>query len=546
MYRPDSGISFPAPPIINYIYGLDNDAQLQASAVIAQHGLAADSQEDLGNCWSHQWSHHSEKAKVDTQRILYLCACSYDHCQCDTKYDRSEYETPGTQEHQTAAPFTGCLTRAELTVRRHKILRICSHFEHNPECKTTNFSHTPPIPVHPSVYVAALAQLHDGATFSDICQKNRDLFEAKVYTDFPADITLSLYCWLLTHNNSLSLYRQYNPMKAIFHYSACSNKGERFEVAITNDDMNRAAWKYGHESQVILNGTFGVCDSRLLLFIVMTVDENQKGVPVTFLLFSAPTGNRQSSSAYDTAILTKLLKKWSGSLNKCAHSYGHSVTSFKPLSAITDTDLKERRALITVLRDIWLLICRVHLRQLWRNHWSKMLKGKKPVHADLKQRMARLEVALTATQTITDTCALLKAEHQVMIRLSAEHPKAAKKAIMHINYLNNYWTTENLWPSWSDYGWTVLASMLGTAVDGVIPTTNHLKSFNGVLKRIHLQHWQKGGHRLRVDVLIHALVIYVLPSIFKECRLIIEQANQITALVRLLLGSAALLDNKKG
>ncbi|KAF8142876.1 hypothetical protein K438DRAFT_2111369 [Mycena galopus ATCC 62051] len=198
MYRPDSGASLPAPPIVDYIYGLDDDAQLQASAVMAQHGLAADSREDLGNRWSHQWSRHSEKAKVDTQKILYLCACGYDHRQHNTKYDRSEYETPGTQERQTAAPFTGCLAHAELTVRGHKILRIRGHFEHNPECKTANFSRTPPIPVHPSVYVAALAQLRDGATFSDIRQKNRDLFEAKAYADFPADITSSPYRWLLS------------------------------------------------------------------------------------------------------------------------------------------------------------------------------------------------------------------------------------------------------------------------------------------------------------------------------------------------------------
>ncbi|KAJ6554321.1 hypothetical protein B0H19DRAFT_948613, partial [Mycena capillaripes] len=114
----------------------------------------------------------------------------------------------------------------------------------------------------------------------------------------------------------------------------------------------------------------------------------------------------------------------------------------------------------------------------------------------------------------------------------------------HINYLDSYWTTDNLWPSWSDYGRTVLASMLGTAVDGVIPTTNH-ESFNGVLKQIQLRRWQNGGRRLRVDVLIHALVIYILPSIFEERRLNQEQAMRIAALIRLLPGGASLLEQKK-
>ncbi|KAJ7734048.1 hypothetical protein DFH07DRAFT_754523, partial [Mycena maculata] len=485
---------------------------------MAQYGLDVGAREQLGNRWSQQWSRYSDGAKGDTRtcKILYLCACGYDHHQRNTKYDRSQHdEGPGSRQRHTGAPFTSCLAHAELTMRGDKILRIRGHFNHNQGCQTANFGRVPPIPVHPSVYVVALAQLRDGATFSDIRQKNRDLFNAKAYKDFPEDLHSSPHRWIITHNDSRSLYRQYNRMKgvsvtdapeinvddwldpksdkfnatlahAIFHYSPRAAKGERFEVAIANDEMNRAAWTYGHESQIILDGTFGVCDSRLLLFIVMTVDENRKGVPVAFLLFSAPTGNKQSSSGYDTAILTKLLKKWSDTLNKCGHLYGHAGVIFKPLSAITDTDLKDRGALIAVFADIWLLICRFHLRQSWRNHRNKNLKGKRQVYVDLKQRMISLERALTATQTISEARDLLAAEREVMIKLSVAHPRAARKAIVHIDYLDSYWTTDNLWPSWSDYGRTVLASMLGIAVDGVIPTTNHLESFNRILKRIHL------------------------------------------------------------
>ncbi|KAF7344086.1 hypothetical protein MVEN_01698300 [Mycena venus] len=598
MYHPASSASFATPPILDYVYALDDNSQLQASVVLIHYGLDPDSRELLGNRWSHQWSRHSDKAKVDTQKLLYLCACGYDHHQRNTKYDRTEpHGAPGTQERHTGVPFTGCLVHAEITIRENKILRIRGHFEHNEECRTAKYTRAPPIPVHPSVYVVALAQLCDGATFSDVRRKNRDLLQAKAYADFPTDIASSPYRWVLTNNDSRSLYRQHSRLKgvsitvapeinvddwlnprsdkynatlanAIFHYSARADRGERFEVAIATDDMNRAAWRYGysperhfyissnsfsfdykrngHESQIILDGIFGVCDSRLLLFIVMAVDENQKGVPIAFLLFSAPTGNRQSSSGYDTAILMKLLKKWSESLNKSAHLYGHAGVLFKPLSVITDTDLKQRGALVGVWSDIWLLICRFHLRQSWRNHRNRLLKGKSAVYMDLKHRMICLERALTTTQTITEARALLESERQVMVKLSAEQLKAAAKSMKHINHLDTYWTTDNLWPSWSDYGRTVLASMLGTAIDGVIPTTNHLESFNRVLKQIHLRRFQNGGCRLRVDVLIHALMIFILPSIFKERSLLSEQASRIAALVRLLPGGAALLEKKKG
>jgi hypothetical protein len=225
-------------------------------------------------------------------------------------------------------------------VDSEKILRIRGFFHHNEACKNAKYTRIPPVPVHPSVYVVALSQLRDGATFADVRKKNRELLTARGYKGFPADIRTSPYRWLLEPRDSRSLYRQYSRMNgvkvtekpqinvdewldpaspqynttiadAIFHYLARAEKGDRFEVCIATDDMNEAAWKYGHEKQIILDGTFGICNSRMLLFIVMAIDENRKGIPIAFLMFSAPTGNKQSSAGYDTGILTKLLRKWS-------------------------------------------------------------------------------------------------------------------------------------------------------------------------------------------------------------------------------------------
>ncbi|KAJ7880819.1 hypothetical protein B0H13DRAFT_2541220, partial [Mycena leptocephala] len=116
--------------------------------------------------------------------------------------------------------------------------------------------------------------------------------------------------------------------------------------------------------------------------------------------------------------------------------------------------------------------------------------------------------------------------------------------IEHINYLDGYWTTDNLWKSWSDFGRKVAASLLGCEMDGVIPTTNHLESFNGVLKRKHLRCWQNGGRRIRVDVLNQILTIHILPSIFQERRLYQKQQLRIDAQIRQLPGGANLLKNR--
>ncbi|KAF7362702.1 hypothetical protein MVEN_00619500 [Mycena venus] len=551
MYRPRPSATPDRVPV-DHLFKLDDGDQLHAAAIMVQHGLDLEAREDLSNRWSQQWSRtgggsgrNSKASPNSARKILYLCACGYDHTRNESK------------KRQTPVPFTGCLGHAEITfvIGSQKILRIRGYFEHNEGCKEAVFTRIPPIPVHPSVFAVALAQLKDGATFTDVKKKNLELYNAGRYKDFPApaDLPSSPYRWLIDTKDSRSLMRQFNRLngvkvterpqinidewldptssqynatlaEAIFHYSARTDKSERFEACIATEDMRRAAWKYGHENQIIVDGTFGVCDSRILLFIIMVVDENKKGVPVAFLLFSAPTGNKQSSAGYNTTILEKLFRTWTVSLTNCGHLYGSGG------------------ALVLVIPTIWLLICRFHLRQSWKNYRNKLLKGKGQLKIDLKRRLKRLEDDLVQTQDIEEARSLLDTEKKTLRRLGRS--KTISKAIKHVEYLSSYWTTDELWKSWSDYGRKVAAALLGCHIDGVIPTTNHLESFNGVLKRKHLQRWQNGNRRLRVDVLIQVLVMHIPPSIFQARRLYYEQSLRLAAQIRGLPGGHALLQQR--
>jgi hypothetical protein len=158
--------------------------------------------------------------------------------------------------------------------------------------------------------------------------------------------------------------------QAIFHYSARSEAGEHFQVCISTPDMDRAAWKYAHHSQMIMDGTFGVCSSRLLLFITLACDERKKGVPIAFFLFSAPTGNQATHAGYNTQILRELLSHWKSHLNRTSEQ----SNCFTPLVGITDTDTKERGALLDVWPHMHLLICRFHLCQCWTNYRKTALQ----------------------------------------------------------------------------------------------------------------------------------------------------------------------------
>jgi len=439
--------------------------------------------------------------------------------------------------------FTGCLAHAEVTYLRttQKIIRVRGYFNHNEGCKTAVITRFPAVPLHPAVYEIALQQLKDGATLTDIQEQNRAMVQSVSYSNQPADLKQSPYRWHLRGKDTRSLYRQFNRMQgikvteqahlnidewldpespqfnqtlrdAVFHYSPRATRGERFEVCIATPDMSEGAWKYSHKSQIILDGTFGVCDKKILLFIVMGVDEQGKGVPLAFFLFSAPSGNRHTAAGYNTEVIAHLLEEWKKSLGK------QDGKAFEAWVAITDTDLMERGALLIVFPRIWLLICKFHIRQSWRNHRNKELKGDSPLHIDVKNRLRRVEERLIHTTSLHEARAIIGDEAEVLEEVKQQgHTAVAEKGLKHLNhYLLGYWCTESLWCSWSDYGRQVAAKILNCPLEGVLPTTNHLESFNGVLKRKHLRRWQRGGRRLRIDVLVKLLITKIFPSIFEQ------------------------------
>jgi SWIM zinc finger len=123
---------------------------------------------------------------------------------------------------------------------------------------------------------------------------------------------------------------------------------------------------------------------------------------------------------------------------------------------------------------------------------------------------------------------LATAEHSVAMKLLADEKlnmttliqhgvsgqAASKAGLSFLEYLNTTWMPEPLWQSWSQKGRLVAATILNKPVEGVLPTTNHLESFNGLLKRKYIRQWERSGTRLRFDFLIHILITKILPGIF--------------------------------
>ena len=322
-----------------------------------------------------------------------------------------------------------------------------------------------------------------------------------------------------------SKHPDYKPAlhKAVFYYCSRSTRDERLKVCISTKEMDMSAWKYGHKNQIILDGTFGVCSTRLLLFIIMGVDEKRRGVPLAMLLFSAPTGNRATHAGYNTDILAELIGEWKSHLGQ------QNNDPFCPFAAITDTDTKERLALVRLWPLIILLLCQFHVRQCWTNKRKNLFQsaknedpGKGFWREHILNRFHSLEKTLLLTNKHVDAINLITDEEAFLNDLSlttVEAKRYAGAGLAYLGYMRETWLSESLWSSWSQHGRDRASIKLQRPVEGILPTTNHLESFNAVLKRKYIPAWQRSGNRLRFDIFIHHLILKILPEIFAQRRM---------------------------
>lgn len=82
---------------------------------------------------------------------------------------------------------------------------------------------------------------------------------------------------------------------------------QRFMIVLSTPLQQKMAWKYGHKSQLLMDLTFGVCSARVLLIILMVIDDANKGIPVAQILFTARQEARAVHADYNKLVLEKAL-----------------------------------------------------------------------------------------------------------------------------------------------------------------------------------------------------------------------------------------------
>jgi len=110
----------------------------------------------------------------------------------------------------------------------------------------------------------------------------------------------------------------------------------------------------------------------------------------------------------------------------------------------------------------------------------------------------------------------IQTEQAYLKLVEKESVKSSNAGLEYLKYIEKSWMPEELWSGWSMFRRKKAAARLGKPISGILPTTNHLESFNGVLKNKYLPQWQHSGHHLCFDVLIFHLVSSILPRLFAQ------------------------------
>ncbi|PKY59115.1 hypothetical protein RhiirA4_514390 [Rhizophagus irregularis] len=266
--------------------------------------------------WKTQYS--------DKKKGLYILQCS---CGSDIKLKSSL-----TRKNRQMYTFIGCLAFAKIKKDKdNNYVALDSYLKHLDVCINSKPQQSPPLHINETVKIIAINML------------KVQIHPATILEDNMKFIELNLGGNVLIDN-------------------------ERLMLVLATLEQKKLAWKYGHNGIIHFNRTFGFSNKKVLLFVLLVVNQNNKRIPIGYLLFSAASGVQRISSSYNHAILKELLKQYK---DKISIENNHE---FLPKVAITDTDHKERLALLEVWPHIHLLLCEFHIIQCWENKMKQVLE----------------------------------------------------------------------------------------------------------------------------------------------------------------------------
>ncbi|KAF7307997.1 hypothetical protein MKEN_01161400 [Mycena kentingensis (nom. inval.)] len=422
---------------------------------------------------------------------------------------------------------------------------IVGHLSHSPECLALDtMDKSPRIPLEPRLRDYLLVELESGVPLAKIKEKAR-IWATK---NLGGGAGNGSHRFILNTGDMSSLYRTQARMRGILRQPpehnldlwfrsvnpqppdprlslAClsykphiAGKTERLSMIFSTPEQQALAWRYGHKRHMLVDLTFGFCSGRLLLLVLMALDDNGRGIPVSLIIFSAKQHTKAVHSDYNTTLLTDVIREYKEAMGRNAAGEAFEVTV-----GTTDNDTRERNALRAIFPGILLLLCMFHVWQAWRNALNRFLRiiSDADNRKTTRQRLAGFAYRLLKnTSVYADAIAAYNTEIRYFEGIGRRRTSSAKQiskgALAFLTYFQSYVKEKELWVSWSPAGAILAAEKLGIPVERVARTTNALESWNGRAKGQYITHHQHSGRLLRPDHWVYVMVLFAIPAMLAD------------------------------
>jgi hypothetical protein len=83
----------------------------------------------------------------------------------------------------------------------------------------------------------------------------------------------------------------------------------RFLLILAVPIMRERAWQFAHGGQLLADITFGFSSARANLMILMAIDNQFKGVPIAYIVFTACADTKAVHADYDTALMENVMTR---------------------------------------------------------------------------------------------------------------------------------------------------------------------------------------------------------------------------------------------
>ncbi|RIB05599.1 hypothetical protein C2G38_2219250 [Gigaspora rosea] len=495
------------------------EQQEEANQFLRSHMLS-DYNANSTNSTNPKWvirNKYNDNSNI--RKILYQCSCGIFNQNSKAK---------NTEESGHNFEFLECLAFAEIIINKSTNLyeKVIGYFEHANGCvqsdktvqqlvKTisnynyTIITRTPSLvtsPVKSNVSGSLILQLHPmiKEITSDLLKsyvpikwvlKDNQKF---VYSGCNGMVILDNSRLLVNHSDISSIMNEMQKgdsnsliRNSCFHYQPRTQENDRLEIGLSTLEQRDLAWTYGHQKLLIMDGTFAICDNRILLFALVVLDKDSCS-------FIDVLGEKNSAK-------------------------------FFPKVVMTDINYREQQSVHQVWPGAAVIYKFFHVNK----EWNKILKqflganGSQQIVSYRKEMKSYIRSVIQQISTMNETnhikATVINAQKGLKSQFDGAYKTNSSCQILSIleggikffQYLLNNWCNLTIL-GWSQAGRTNAAKLLNIDVSSIPTTNNYIELIDNHLNKESLRQLQRRGTQLRVDVLVMYLVECVTPNFMKR------------------------------